>query len=193
MPQVVVEDPDDVGGQRAVRLAAKVGHVDGDAAARLEDPPALAEHVAQQLEVLGVGRRDDALAQGLLVLLAGEVGRRRDDEGHRVVGEVHRPGVPAHEGVFQDERLRQGLVGGEVLRVEPGVEPRGVVALAPSHPEVARRRAPFVAATHRRETYGDPAWGWWMADSRTTAVTGFCVIVPACPPHRSVTTEVSEP
>ena len=44
-PRSVLEDVDDVGRQRAVGLAAEVGHVDGDAAARLEHPGALGEHV----------------------------------------------------------------------------------------------------------------------------------------------------
>src|SRR5918997_1838218 len=50
----VLEDADDVGREAAVRLAPEVGDVDGDAAARLERPHALGEHVLQQLEVLEV-------------------------------------------------------------------------------------------------------------------------------------------
>ena len=73
--QVVLEDGHDVGGQAAVRLAAEVGHVDRDAAARLEHPLALGEDVAQQRQVLHVGARHTLAVELLLVLLAGEVGR----------------------------------------------------------------------------------------------------------------------
>ena len=41
--EAVLQDGDDVGGQRPVRLAAQVGHVDGDAAAGLERAHALGE------------------------------------------------------------------------------------------------------------------------------------------------------
>ena len=72
--QVVLQDGHDVGGQAAVRLAAEVGHVDGDAPARLEHPLALGEDVAQQRQVLDVGARYALAVELLLVLLAGEVG-----------------------------------------------------------------------------------------------------------------------
>ncbi len=72
--QVVLEDGHDVGGQAAVGLAPEVGHVDGDAAARLEHALALGEDVAQQGQVLDVGPRHPLAVELLLVLLAGEVG-----------------------------------------------------------------------------------------------------------------------
>ena len=108
--QVVLEDGHHVGGQAAVGLAAEVGHVDGDPPARLEHPLALGEHLAQELEVLEVGTRHPFTVELLLVLLAGEVGRRGDHQGHRVVGHgVHPPGVAADAG------LEHGVVRGDVL------------------------------------------------------------------------------
>ena len=72
--QVVLEDGHDVGGKAAVRLAPEVGHVDRDAATRLEHALALGEDVAQQGEVLDVGPGHTLAVELLLVLLAGEVG-----------------------------------------------------------------------------------------------------------------------
>jgi hypothetical protein len=74
-PQLVLQDPDHVRGQRPVRLAPEVGDVDGDPATRLELADALGEDVLQHGEILGVGREDMALAQSGLVLLAREIGR----------------------------------------------------------------------------------------------------------------------
>jgi hypothetical protein len=71
--EAVLEDADDVGREAAVRLAAEVGHVDGDAAAGLELPHALLEHGLEQLEVLEVRRGDARPLELLLVGLAGEV------------------------------------------------------------------------------------------------------------------------
>ena len=73
--ELVLEDVDDVGGEAAVRLAAEVGDVHRDAAARLELARALGEHVGEQLEVLDVRARDAVALELLLVLLAREVGR----------------------------------------------------------------------------------------------------------------------
>ena len=83
--EAVLEDGDDVGRERAVRLAAEVGHVDRDAPARLELVDALGEDVVEHLEVVDVAGRDVADPQLQLVLLAGEVGRRGDDQGDGVV------------------------------------------------------------------------------------------------------------
>ncbi len=71
--QVVLEDGHDVGRQAPVGLAPEVGHVDGDAAARLERPLALGEDIAQQRQVLDVGARHPLAVELLLVLLPGEV------------------------------------------------------------------------------------------------------------------------
>ena len=55
---------------------------------------ALGEHVAEHLQVVEVGGGDVALAERLLVRLAGEVRRRGDHESDRVVGDVaHVAGV----------------------------------------------------------------------------------------------------
>ena len=85
--QPVLQDVDHVGGQAAVRLAAEVGDVDRDPAAGLEHAHAFGEHVVQQLEVLEVRARHAVALELLLVLLAGEVRRRRDDQRHAAVGE----------------------------------------------------------------------------------------------------------
>ena len=110
--EAVLEDRDHVGRQPAIRLAAEVGDVDRDAAAGLELAHALGEHLGEHLEVLEV-RAGHALAlELLLVLLAGEVRRRRDDERDRAVGErVHRSRVAAHERLgdrlSEEERRRR--------------------------------------------------------------------------------------
>ena len=85
-PQVVLQDGGDVGGQAAVRTPAEVGDVHRDATTRLERADALAQHVTQHGEVVDVVTRYVALAERRLVLLAGEVRRRGDDEGDRRVG-----------------------------------------------------------------------------------------------------------
>ncbi len=138
--QPVLEDGDDVGRQRPVRAPAEVGHVDGDAPARLQDPDALGEDVLQHLEVVEVGGGDVALAEVLLVGLAREVRRRGHHQGHRGVG--HPGHVP---GVAGDEDVALGLVvDGVVVRQdrwgEPGVEGRGVVVRPAGHAEGGRGR-----------------------------------------------------
>ena len=142
--QVVLQDRHDVGGQAAVGLAAEVGHVDRNAAARLEHPLALGEDVAQQRQVLDVGAGHPLAVELLLVLLAGEVGGRGDDEGHRVVRHgVHPAGVAVqarHTGLVRVHVL----VGAELRRLEAGVEGVRHVRLAAPTPklevEVAVRR-----------------------------------------------------
>ena len=114
-PEVVLEDADDVGRQAAVRLAAEVGDVDGDAAARLELADALGEHVGEHLEVLEVRRRHAVALELLLVLLAGEVRRRRDDERDRAVGDgVHVAGVAVHERLGDRRRRQDRVVVGQL-------------------------------------------------------------------------------
>ena len=87
-PEVVLQDRRDVGGEIAIRAAAEVGDVDRDPAAGFERARRLGEHVAQHREVLDVVGGHVALAERRLVLLAGEVRRRRDHEGHRRVGHL---------------------------------------------------------------------------------------------------------
>ena len=82
----VLQDLGDVAGERAVGAAAEVGHVDRDAATRLEHPLALGEDPLEHGQVLEVVGGHAVLAQALLVGLAGEVRRGGDHQGHRVVG-----------------------------------------------------------------------------------------------------------
>ncbi len=74
-PKLVLENADDVGGEAAIRLAAEVRDVDGDAPARLELARALGEHVGEELEILDVRARHSVSLELLFVLLAREVGR----------------------------------------------------------------------------------------------------------------------
>ena len=134
--QVVLEDGHDVGGQAAVRLAPEVGHVDRDAAARLEHPLALGEDVAQQRQVLDVGAGHALAVELLLVLLAGEVGRRGDDEGHRVVRHgIHPAGIAVQARDTGLVRVHV-LVGAELGRFEAGVEGVRHVRLAAPDAEI---------------------------------------------------------
>ena len=137
----VLEDGHHVGGQAPVGLAAEVGHVDGDAPARLERPGAVGEDVLQQAQVLEVGAGDALAVQLLLVLLAGEVRGGGDHERHRAVGHRgHVPGVPVDEGLG-DRRRAAGTVSssGELRGLEPGVEGPGVVRLTTGDTEVGGR------------------------------------------------------
>ena len=134
--KLVLEDPDHVGGKAAVRLAAQVRHVHSDPSPRLQDPYAFGEHVAEHLEVLEV-RRGHAVAFHLqLVVLAHEVRRRGDDQGHRGVRQlVHVPGVAVQAPVAQVRRLDHDVVIGEDGGCEAGVEGGGVVVLTSPHAE----------------------------------------------------------
>ena len=82
------ENADDVGRQASVRLAAEVGDIHRDTTTRLELAHAFGEDVGEHLEVLEVGGGDALALQLLFVLLAGEVGRRRDHECHRSIGDA---------------------------------------------------------------------------------------------------------
>ena len=152
----MLEDPDDIRRQAPVGLAAEVGDVDSDPPARLELADALGEHVAQQVEVVEVRGRHALALQLLLVLLAGEVRRRRHDEGDGSVGDpVHLAGVAVEERIRQVDRLEDGLVLREHGWAEALVERRRVVALPRAHAEV-RRRGP-TAVLHATSTlaYGE--------------------------------------
>ena len=59
--RAVLEEVDDVAGERPVGLAAQVGHVHRDPPAGLQLLEALAEHVVQHAEVGDVGRRGRSL------------------------------------------------------------------------------------------------------------------------------------
>ena len=138
-PESVLQDRDDVGREAAIGLAPEVGDVDRDAAAGLELANALGEHVVQQLEVLDVRARHPFLLELLLVVLAGEVRRRRDDQRDRAVVElVHRTGIATHERVGDRLRWLHLVVRRQLGRLEAFVEGGRVVALSPSHPEVRR-------------------------------------------------------
>ena len=79
--EVVLEDPGDVSSQAPEGAAAEVGDVDGDAPTGLEHPHTLGKDLGEHLEVLEVGGGDALGGKLLLVGLAGEVGRRGDDQG----------------------------------------------------------------------------------------------------------------
>ncbi len=154
----VLEDVDHVGREAPVRLAAEVGDVDGDPAARFEHTHTVGEHVVEQLQVLEIGARHAVALQLLLVLLAREVRRRRHDQRHRAVGDrVHPPGVADDERLLDGFRREHRGVVVEHGRLEPPVEPRGVVRLAPAHPEVGRGGATSARGRgvirHRRPGY----------------------------------------
>ena len=137
----MLEDADHIGGQAAVRLAAEVGDIDGDAASGLERAHALGEDVREHLQVLEVGGGDALAFELLLVLLAGEVRRRRDDEGDRTGGDpIHVAGVAVNERIVDRRRCRDAVVVGEPGRAEAVVEGRRVVTLAGADAEVRGRR-----------------------------------------------------
>ena len=163
--EVVLQDGHDVGRQAAIRLAPEVGHVDGDAAARLEHALAVGEHVAQQRQVLDVGPGHPLAVELLLVLLAGEVGGRGDDEGHRVVRHgVHAAGVAADAG-------DAGLVRSDVLvtaqlgRLEARVEGVGHVGLAAPDTEIGGGGRAATAGRHGPAEPYRPARGGSMRPS----------------------------
>ena len=73
--QVVLEDARHVRTEAPVRLAAQVCDVHSDTPARLENPPALLEHIAKQGQVFHVRVGNLPSGHCLLVLLPDEVGR----------------------------------------------------------------------------------------------------------------------
>ena len=101
----------------------------------------LGEDVAQHREVLDVVGRHVALTERRLVLLAGEVRRRRDHECHRRVGHlVHVAGVADVDHV-EFARRAERVVVADLGRLEAGVEVGGVVRLAASDTERGGRRS----------------------------------------------------
>jgi hypothetical protein len=134
-PELVLEDADDVRGQRPVRPPADIGHVDRDPSTRLQLAHALGEHVLEHLQVLEVGGRDVTLPDRLLVLLAGEVGGRRHHQGHRGIRDfLHLAGVADEELVDCLVRVH-GLVRAELGGPEARREGAGVVVLPAGHAE----------------------------------------------------------
>ena len=98
--QTILQDRHDVGGQAAVRLATEVRDVDCDTTAGFELVCTLGEDVGEELQVLGVRRGYTFAFELLFVLLARVVGRRRDDERDRAVGDrVHVARVAFDEGI----------------------------------------------------------------------------------------------
>ena len=121
-----------------------------------------AKTVSQHVEVVDVGRRDVALAERLFVLLAGEVRRRRDDQGDGVVGDARScRGVAGSSGSIAGSGRRTVVVVGELGRREAGVEGGRVVALAPADAEVRGpgRPALTVADVFDPTRGGDSAGG----------------------------------
>ena len=100
-------------------------------------------------EVVEVGAGDVPLPERLLVLLAREVRRRRDDERDRPVGDLgHVARVAAEDVVDRLVGRDLDVVGvGELGRREARVEVARVVALAPRDAEV-RRRGRLPATRH---------------------------------------------
>ena len=149
-PEVVLQYRDHVGRQAAVWLASQVRDVHGESTARLEHLDTAREHVPQHLQVLEVRARDAVATERLLVGLAREVRRRRDDERHRVGRKRELTRIRRHDGVVERE-LEVGVdrvVVREVGRTEARVEVGGVMALAAPNPEPARRSRPLPGA-HR--------------------------------------------
>ncbi len=139
----VLEDRDHVGRQRAIGLAAEVRDVDRDAAAGLELARALGEHLGEHLEVLEVRAGHALSLELLLVVLAREVRRRRDDQRDRSIVElVHGSRVATDEGVGDLFRRRDVVIRGELGGLEAFIEGSRVVALAAAYPEVRRSRRP---------------------------------------------------
>lgn len=138
-----LEDPDDVSRQAAIGLSAQIGHIDGDAASRLQHPDAFGEDIMEQPEVLTVPIgylsfkviRPSRLDHRVLVFLPHEIGGRGNHQSDGAVGEFfHSPGVT------QDRTLRfrprsDLLVRVDNRRTEAGIESRRVVALSASRPK----------------------------------------------------------
>ncbi len=134
-PEAVLQDGDDVGGERPVGLAAEVGHVDSDASSRFEDADALGEDGFEHLQVLEVAAWYVAFTQLGLIGLAGVVGRRRDDQRHgRGTDAIHGAAVAEVDLVDHAGRLYVVVVAQDGRR-EAGVEVGGVVVLAPRDAE----------------------------------------------------------
>ena len=143
----VLQDADDVGRQRPVGLAAQVGDVDGDAAAGLE----LARRTRRTRPRAARGTRCTTPGcprpELLLVLLAGEVGRRGDHERHRRrLHAVHRAGV-AQVDLVDDARRRgrwrrrTAPAAGTARRTRPSRGSRGGTRRSADVAVGARRRA----------------------------------------------------
>jgi len=128
--EVVLQDGGHVGRQAAVRTAPQVGHVDGDAAAGLEGAHALPEHVAQHRQVVEVVAGDVTLAERGLVLLAGEVRRRRDHQGHRCVRHGGHVASVADVDDVEFAGFTERVVVADLGRREARVEVGRVVRLA---------------------------------------------------------------
>ena len=148
----VLEDLGDVAREGAVRPAAEVRHVHGDATTRLEHPLALGEHVVEQLEVLEVVGRHAVDAELLFVGLAGEVRRRRDDQRDRVRRDLGHVACVVGVDDVEVRRRRDGRVGRDLWCHEAVVERGGVMALSSAGTEVGRRRRGAGAAGGRRGT-----------------------------------------
>ena len=143
--EIVLQDRDDVGAQRAVGLAAEIGDIDRDATAGFEDLDARPEDVVQHLEILEVGLRNTRhTAAGIgisrdreLVLLAHEVGWRGHDERHGIrredLGDLETVAVVDRRKILGHGGDR--VVGADLGRREARVEIGRVVAFTTTHPE----------------------------------------------------------
>ena len=160
--QVVLQDGHDVGRQASIRLATQVGHVDGDPAAGLEHPLALGEHLSQELQVLEIRAGHTLAVQLLLVLLAGEIGRRGHHESDRVVGQLgHLPGIAAQACFRQRGVGVHVLVGADLWCLEASVEGVGHVGFPAPDTEAGGRRA---TSSGHDESPTLPGPGPWPRD-----------------------------
>ena len=152
--QPVLQDADDVGRQRAVGLAPQVGHVDRDAAARLELGARTRRTRPRAARCTRCTTPGCPRPQLLLVLLAGEVRRRGDHQRHRRgLHPVHRAGVAQVDLVDHARRLdrrrrRTAPAARTACRTRPSRGSRGGTRRtrrSPSAPACARclsRRLP---------------------------------------------------
>ena len=112
------------------------------------------QHVAQHRQVVDVVAGHMAFAERRLVLLAGEVRRRGDDEGDRCVGHVsHVAGITDVDDV-EPAGCPERIVVADLGRGEAGVEVGGVVRLALADAERRGGRAHRRAVSFRCSASG---------------------------------------
>ena len=141
--EIVLQNRDHIGAQRAVRLAAEVGDVHCDSAAWLKDLDTRGKHVVQHLEIVEVGLRNTGTPLRVsgspdreLVLLAHEVGRRGHDERHG----IRREDLHLETVAVVDRRKILGHGGDRVVGADLGWRKRVEIGRAGFHDDPPRRR-----------------------------------------------------
>jgi len=161
--ELILENMDDVCRQAAIRLAAKVRHVDGHPAAWLEHLETACKDLVQHLEVVEVCRGNcgpvaasvRVASYGKFIVFSNEIRWRSHDQRHTVLRQHFVDLATVHDADWLGKHVVidrcNGVVVADHGRREAGIERRAVMTFARTRTKrCGRRAAALFLFTHDR-------------------------------------------